>query len=151
MSTGKRHLSITPTNKPSPSANVESIERDGVVFAYVVRRNLEPESTTFVTHDDALQQVGFVVHPAGSEVKRHFHLPLERQIVGTPEVLVVRSGRCEMDVYDGNQQLVSTRELLPGDVMVMVGGGHGFRMLEDTVLLEVKQGPYFGAHEKKHF
>ena len=47
--------------------------------------------------------------------------------------------------------LVATRELLPGDIMLMVGGGHGFRMLEDTVLLEVKQGPYTGLDEKERF
>ena len=47
--------------------------------------------------------------------------------------------------------LIATRELATGDVMLMVGGGHGFRMLEDTVLLEVKQGPYTGVAEKERF
>jgi hypothetical protein len=95
--------------------------------------------------------VGFVVHAAGGEVKRHYHVPIERKIDFTPEVLVVRSGRCEMDVFDDDQNLVATHELIEGDVMVMVGGGHGFRFLEDTVLLEVKQGPYYGTDEKKYF
>ena len=56
-----------------------------------------------------------------------------------------------MDVYDVDQRLVETHELVEGDVMVMVGGGHGFRFTEDTVLLEVKQGPYYGTDEKKYF
>jgi mannose-6-phosphate isomerase-like protein (cupin superfamily) len=130
---------------------IDPIGRNGTVFSYVVHTNDAPERTTFLTPDDALQQVGFVVHEAGAEVRRHYHLPLERKITGTPEVLVVRSGRCEMDVYDDEQQLVATRELGAGDVMIMVGGGHGFRMLEDTVLIEVKQGPYYGTEEKKYF
>ena len=131
--------------------NVDAIGRDGKVYAYVMRETGQEEKTTFLTPDEAIQQVGFVVHPAGAEVKRHYHLPLERAIVGTPEVLVVRRGRCEMTVYDDDQQLAESRELSAGDVMVMVGGGHGFRMLEDTVLLEVKQGPYFGTDEKAYF
>jgi hypothetical protein len=131
--------------------NVEPIGRDGKVFAYVMRDTAGEKSTTFLTPDESIQQVGFVVHPAGAEVKRHYHLPLERSIVGTPEVLVVRQGRCEMDVYDDEQDLVCTRELETGDIMVMVGGGHGFRMVEDTVLLEVKQGPYYGPDEKAYF
>lgn len=131
--------------------NVEAIGRDGKVFAYVMRDTPGEKKTTFLTPDEAIQQVGFVVHPAGAEVKRHYHLPLERSIVGTPEVLVVRQGRCEMDVYDDRQELVCTRELEAGDIMVMVGGGHGFRMVEDTVLLEVKQGPYYGPDEKAYF
>jgi hypothetical protein len=130
---------------------IEPIGRDGKTYCYVIRQATAPEATTFVTPDDAIQQVGFVVHEAGAEVRRHSHLPLERQIVGTPEVLVVRAGRCEMSVYDDDQELVATHELVEGDVMVMVGGGHGFRMIEDTVLLEIKQGPYFGSHEKTYF
>jgi uncharacterized protein YjlB len=78
-------------------------------------------------------------------------LSLERHIVGTPEVLVVRRGRCEADIYNEEQQLVATRELREGDILILVCGGHGFRMLEDTVLLEVKQGPYAGLKEKEHF
>ena len=131
--------------------NVEAIGRDGKVFAYVMRDTPGEKKTTFLTPDEAIQQVGFVVHPAGAEVRRHYHLPLERSIVGTPEVLVVRQGRCEMDVYDDQQEIVCTRELESGDIMVMVGGGHGFRMVEDTVLLEVKQGPYYGPDEKAYF
>lgn len=132
-------------------AVVEAIGSEGRVYCYIVRQDSTLASTTFVTPDDATLQVGFVVHAAGSEVRRHYHLPLERRIVGTPEVLVVRSGRCEMDVYDDDQRLVASKELGVGDVMVMVGGGHAFRMLDDTVLLEVKQGPYFGTHEKTYF
>jgi hypothetical protein len=146
-----RHLSVSRATESGRRADVEAITKDGAVFAYVLRHDISPDTTTFITPDDCIQQVGFVVHGAGSEVKRHFHLPVERQVVGTPEVLIVRSGRCQMDVYDSTQTLVATCELRRGDVMIMVGGGHGFRMLEDTVLLEVKQGPYFGLHEKTYF
>jgi hypothetical protein len=66
-------------------------------------------------------------------------------------VLVVRQGCCEVDIYNDDRQLVATRELREGDIMLMVGGGHGFRMLDDTVFLEVKQGPYTGIDEKERF
>ena len=62
-----------------------------------------------------------------------------------------RSGRCPIAIYDDAQHLIATRELRVGDVVLMVGGGHGFRMLEDTVLREVKQGPYTGLDEKERF
>ncbi|MEA2450936.1 MAG: hypothetical protein QOG63_2868 [Thermoleophilaceae bacterium] len=130
---------------------IETIGRDGRTYCYVIRQRAAPDRTTFVTPDDAIQQVGFVVHPQGAEVRRHYHLPLERSIVGTPEVLIVREGRCRLDVYDDEFELVGSLELEEGDIMVMVGGGHGFEMLEDTVLVEVKQGPYMGAGEKKYF
>ncbi len=130
---------------------VEQIVWNHVPLCYIIRAHFLPDRTTFVTPPEFKQQVGFVVYPAGGEIKRHVHRPLQRHLVGTSEVLVVKQGRCLIDIYNDDRELVATRELLPGDVMLMVGGGHGFRMLEDTVLLEIKQGPYTGLDEKEHF
>ena len=130
---------------------VERIERNGRPLAVIIRAAMLPEKTTFLTPNEFKQQVGFVVYPRGGEIARHVHRPLERHLVGTSEVLVVRKGCAEIDVYDDDQSLVATRELRVGDVMLMVGGGHGFRLLEDTVLLEIKQGPYTGVDEKERF
>ena len=131
--------------------HVETVSHDGTVLAYIVSARLVPAATTFITPDDLKQQVGFIVYPKGGEIPRHVHLPIERHLVGTSEVILVRSGRCELDIYNDAQELVVTRTLGAGDLMLMVAGGHGFRMLEDTVLLEVKQGPYTGLVEKKLF
>jgi len=130
---------------------VEQIIWKDKPLAYIIRAEVVPDKTTFLTPSELNLQVGFVVYPAGGEVARHLHRPLERHIVGTSEVLVVKEGRCHMDIYDDDRRLVATRELRKGDIMLMVGGGHGFRMLEDTVLLEVKQGPYTGLDEKERF
>ena len=131
--------------------HVEQIASGGKVLAYIIRSEINPDKTTFLTPSDLKQQVGFIVYPAGGVIKRHVHRPLERHLIGTSEVLIVRRGRCEIDIYDDERELVASRQLRPGDIMLMVGGGHGFRMLEDTVLLEVKQGPYTGIDEKEHF
>jgi len=131
--------------------HVEQITSAGRPLAYIVRASLAPSATTFLTPPEFTQQVGFVVYPKGGEIARHNHVRIERNIDRTSEVLVVRSGRCELDIYDDDKSLVTTRILAQGDVMIMVGGGHGFRMLEDTVLLEVKQGPYMGREEKVLF
>jgi len=120
-------------------------------LAYILRPNPLPGQTTFITPPEFKQQVGFIVYPAGGEVKRHLHLPLERHLVGTSEVLVLQKGHCLADIYNDDRQLVATRELKAGDVMLMVGGGHGFRILEDTVFLEIKQGPFLPVAEKEHF
>jgi hypothetical protein len=130
---------------------VEAISASGRAVAYVVRRDLQPGATTFVTPAEDSLQVGFVVYPAGGEIARHVHRPVVRNIVGSMEAIVVRDGSCEVDVYDDSRNLLATRTLHAGDVVVFVSGGHAFRLLEDTVLLEVKQGPYFGLDEKERF
>jgi hypothetical protein len=110
-----------------------------------------PDKTIFITPTEFKQQVGFVVYPAGGEIARHTHRPMERHLIGTSEVLVVKKGHCFIDIYNDARELVATRELRTGDVMLMVGGGHGFRMIEDTVFMEIKQGPYTGLDEKERF
>ncbi len=130
---------------------IEPITADGRVLAYLARIEPPPDRTTFLTPDDCNLQVGHIVYPAGGEIKRHIHVPIERHIVGTAEVLIVQRGHCEVDIYTDDRRLVATRELRRGDVLIAVAGGHGFRVLEDTVLLEVKQGPYPGDAAKERF
>jgi len=130
---------------------VEKIVSNGKPLAYIIRGELEPTETTFFTPPEFKQQVGYIVYPAGGEIQRHLHRPLERNLVGTSEVLIVRRGRCQIDIYNDCRELVASRELRSGDITLMVGGGHGFRMQEDTVFLEVKQGPYTRIDEKERF
>lgn len=130
---------------------VEHISSGAKPLATIIRAEVEPEKTTFLTPSEFNLQVGFVVYPAGGEIARHVHRSVERRIIGTPEVLVVQKGRCQIDIYNDDRQLVATRELRSGDIMLMVGGGHGFRLLEDSVFLEIKQGPYGGQAEKERF
>ena len=130
---------------------VERISENNQILTYIIRGEFLPEHTTFLTPPDFKQQVGYIVYPAGGEVARHVHLPLERHLVGTSEVLILKKGHCLIDIYNDDHDLVATRELYQGDVMLMVGGGHGFRMLEDTIFLEIKQGPYMDLVEKERF
>jgi hypothetical protein len=130
---------------------VESIECDGQLIATIIRAEKMPDETEFVTGDDVKQQVGFVVYPEGGIIPRHIHVPMERHLRGTSEVLVIRKGMLEADFYTDGKEFICTRLLRQGDVLLLVSGGHGFRCLKDTVLLEVKQGPYLGPQEKQRF
>jgi hypothetical protein len=132
--------------------NPEVIVSKGKLLAYIVKAAAgDPSETTFVTPPELNLQVGFIAHLAGEKIPRHSHLPVVRAIEGTSEVLVVRRGRCEVDIYDQDHQLVASGELSTGDILVLLEAGHGFRMLEDTVFLEIKQGPYRGLREKERF
>ena len=131
--------------------HVEKIVWNETPLAYIIRASLDPAQTTFFTPPEFNHQLGFVVYPAGGSIAPHTHRPIERHINGTSEVLVVRKGRCNVDLYTEEHVLVETRELRCGDILLLISGGHGFRMLEDTVLLEIKQGPYTGLEEKERF
>ena len=139
------------TNQASNEVIIERIYDKNEPLCFIIKGQFLPNSTTFLTPPEFKQQVGYIVYPAEDEIARHVHRPLVRHLVGTSEVLIVKRGHCLINIYNDDRELVATRELFPGDVMLMVGGGHGFRMLEDTVFLEIKQGPYTGLDEKERF
>lgn len=120
-------------------------------LAYFVRAGWMPDKTQFLTPDDFGQQMGMIVYGAGQEIRPHLHLPVVREVRGTSEVIVVRKGSCLIDLYDRNKKWLSTHALETGDIVLLLAGGHGFRMQEDTVLFEVKQGPYMGLADKERF
>jgi len=130
---------------------IELISWHDQPLAYIIRSEFLPEKTTFLTPPEWEQQVGMIVRPAGEEIARHAHRPWPRQHAGAPEVLIVRRGRCQVEIYNHERQLVATRELRQGDLILLIDGGHGFRLLEDTVFLEIKPGPYAGPEEKNYF
>lgn len=134
-----------------PCVMVETIEWDGRPLAFVLRAGDEPDATAWITPPELELQLGQVVGRAGDEVTRHAHRPVERRLTRTAEVVVVQQGRCLLDLYAPDHELVATRELVAGDAVLLVAGGHGFRMLDDTRLLDVKQGPYAGADDKDFF
>ena len=145
-------MTVTAGRMPDKSADlIEHINWQDERIAIICRADYSPTATDFLTPSDYKQQLGFIVYPAGGVIQAHTHKPLERRIVGTSEVLGVRSGRLEVDFFNSARELIATRVLEKGDLVLLTGGGHGFRMLEDTVLLEVKQGPYTGIDEKDRF
>ena len=130
---------------------IEHVKAGDQLIAIIVFQGYTPPSTHFVTGSEANLQLGFIKYPAGSAIQEHVHRPIERRIIGTNEVLLVRQGKLEVSLYGEDRRLVAQRILSAGDLVLLVGGGHGFRMLEDTVLVEVKQGPYTGIDEKERF
>ena len=97
------------------------------------------------------QQLGAMTRPKGYVVKAHIHNVINRNISLTQEVLILRSGHLRIRLFDSDMIENSSFEMRPGDVLLLASGGHEITMLEESVLVEVKQGPYLGVDDKTHF
>lgn len=135
----------------STQDRIEIFGYNGTTLGMIIRAGPVPTLTKFYTPTDFIVQVGNVVHSAGIEIPRHKHRRAIQMVYGTPEVLLVQKGRMIVNLYGDDYAFLCTREVTVGDVLVLLSGGHGFRFLEDTVLLEVKKGPYGGHEEKEQF
>lgn len=133
------------------SPAVEIISDGDVPLAYIVDPKWKPERTEFFTPDHFTQQIGMIVYGAGEQIIPHVHVPVERHITGTTECVIVRQGACEIDIYNADREFIVTRSLSEGAIILLLAGGHGFRMTEHTILFEVKQGPYVGGRDKVRF
>jgi hypothetical protein len=132
---------------------IEVFEHEGAVLAMVIRASYaKPDfGIEFFTPAEYSQQVAFMNRPAGHVIPPHVHRPVAREVQQTKEVLFVRSGRLRVDLFSDAREYVETTELTSGDVILLVSGGHGFTMLEQTEIIEVKQGPFTGDADKVVF
>jgi mannose-6-phosphate isomerase-like protein (cupin superfamily) len=133
------------------NASVECIENEGQTLAIVVYHSYRKEGVSFFTPDDLSQQLAYMHHPAGKVIEAHVHNPVARQVQYTQEVLFIRKGKLRVDFYDSKQTYLESRILESGDVILLATGGHGFEVLEEVEMFEVKQGPYAGEQDKTRF
>ncbi len=120
-------------------------------MAIIVRTNARSKEIDFLTPNHFSQQLGIMSRPQGYVVPAHTHNLVQRSITQTQEVLLIRKGRILITLYTETLDVHSEVELTAGDVILLAHGGHKIQMLEDTEILEVKQGPYAGPNDKTHF
>lgn len=130
---------------------IETISHGGLTLAILVRRDFREDGIHFFTPDNFSQQLGYMSRPGGYMIAPHVHRPVPRVVEFTKEVIILKSGRVRVDFYDDDKNYLESRVLEPGDVILLARGGHGFQMLADSEMLEVKQGPYVGAADKERF
>lgn len=130
---------------------VEEIVDNGELLAIIVRNEFDQPGISFFTSDEQSQQLGFMRHPTGAIIRPHVHNPVSREIQYTQEVLFIKSGKLRVDFYNNQQQYLHSRILGAGDVILLATGGHGFEVLEELRMIEVKQGPYAGDADKTRF
>ncbi|MGA1698555.1 MAG: hypothetical protein ACO4AZ_06700 [Ilumatobacteraceae bacterium] len=128
---------------------VETIDQNGRLLAIVLRSSHDAEGIQFFTPPEFSQQLGYMKRPAGYRIQPHIHLQVERKTTFTQEVLFVKRGRVHVRFYDDSERFVAETFIATGDAILLSEGGHGFEMLEETELIEVKQGPYLD--DKRRF
>jgi mannose-6-phosphate isomerase-like protein (cupin superfamily) len=130
---------------------IEKIFHNNVILSIIIRRDFKANGIEFFTNDDHSQQLGYMNRPKDYIIKPHVHNLVPREVVLTQEVLFIKSGKVRVDFYDDDKIYLESRDLDAGDVILLAAGGHGFKMIEDSEIIEVKQGPYCGEMDKVRF
>ncbi len=129
----------------------EEIFFGDICLAIIIRSEFKDNGIKFFTPGEFSQQLGYMNRPAGYIIEPHVHKSVERKIEFTKEVLFIRSGKLRVDFYSKDKIYLESRNLDKGDIILLSAGGHGFEVIEDCEMIEVKQGPYAGDKDKERF
>lgn len=130
---------------------IEEVKHGQQLLGIIIRNNYSKDGITFFTPDEFSQQLAFMKHPKGKIIPPHVHNVVKREVHYTKEVLFLRKGKLRVDFYDDLKNYLESRILGEGDLILLSDGGHGFVILEDIEMFEVKQGPYVGEMDKTRF
>ena len=132
--------------------NPEIIQDDErQIYAIIIRSDFEQSGIRFFTPPEFSQQLAYMKHKKGEIIEPHVHNEVSREVVRTQEVLIIKSGKVQVDLYASQNEYWCSFILGAGDLILLAFGGHGFTMLEPTEMIEIKQGPYLGDHDKVRF
>ena len=121
---------------------VKKIVFEGELIAIIIPHDFHKDGVEFFSPKEFSQQLGYMKHPKGYNIQPHIHKLVVREIQYTQEVLLVKSGKIRVDFYSDEKKYIGKEELTAGDVILLASGGHGFTFLEESELIEIKQGPY---------
>lgn len=130
---------------------LEFVKKKHKLLAIIIRAEYTCEGVNFMTPNEFSQQVAYMHHPSGKVIDAHIHNLVHRDVILTQEVLLIKKGKLRVDFYDDYEDYLESRMLNAGDVILLVSGGHGFNVVEEVEMIEVKQGPYSGNEDKKRF
>ena len=123
----------------------------GDTYAIILRKDFQKEGIEFLTDPNFSQQLGYMKREKGHVIQPHVHKEAPRTIKYTKECLFIKSGKVRLDFYEEDKTYVRSYLLNCGDVVLLAYGGHGITMIEESEIIEVKQGPYVESDDKERF
>ena len=130
---------------------IEQITHNQEILAIIIRHDYSEKGVNFFTPPGFSQQLGFMKHPKGYVIQPHIHNQVNRDVSFTQEVLFIRKGKVQMSLFTKQKNFFQNIILKKGDCVLLASGGHGFAMLEESEIIEVKTGPHVGEIDKTRF
>jgi hypothetical protein len=122
------------------------------LYALIIKETYQKKKgISFFTGNDCNQQIGFMSHPKDYLIKPHKHQKRETKIFITSEVIILQKGKLRVDFYDTKKKYLFSIIVKKNQIIMLVHGGHGFKVLKSVKMLEIKQGPFVSNKDKIKF
>ena len=131
---------------------IKKIVYKNKLFALIVRgKYRKKRGINFFTSKNSIQQFGYMKHKKNYVIKPHKHNQRLTKILKTTEVILLLKGSLRVDFYNNKKKYLFSNIINEKDIIMLVHGGHGFKVLKNVEMIEVKQGPYSLAGDKTKF
>ena len=130
---------------------IQRIVDNDIELAIVIPAGHHSNGIEFFSNENYSQQLALMSHKEGKSIDAHIHNYETRNVHNTQEVLILRKGILRVDFYSQEKKYINSILLYEGDVILLAQGGHGFKIIEDVEMIEIKQGPYLGNNDKERF
>ena len=131
---------------------IEKIIHKKRLLALIVRgKYRNKKGVNFFTPNNSTQQFGYIKHKKEYIIKPHLHKKRLTKIYHTSEVILLLKGILRVDFYNKSKRYIYSKILKEKDIIMLVHGGHGFKVLKNVEMLEIKQGPYNLIKDKIKF
>jgi hypothetical protein len=131
---------------------IEKIIHKNKLFALIVKgKYRKKKGINFFTSKKTTQQFGYMKHKKYHIIEPHRHNKRLTRILNTTEVILLLKGVLRVDFYENKEKYLFSKIIKEKDIIMLVHGGHGFKVLKNVEMIEVKQGPYSLAVDKTKF
>lgn len=120
------------------------IHKNNLIGIFVSTNSLPQGSiphTNASEHEEALGLLS-LKHKKGTILKRHIHKPQKRITNHLQECFVLLKGKVKINLYTDRKKFIKSITLKEKDAFLAISGGHSFEILEDCIMLELKNGPF---------
>ena len=128
---------------------MKKIIADDIHIASIVTPTLSSEGLSFLTDDENFIQVGIWNYKKGRRLETHFHNTFSREAMKTNESVYVVEGKIKCNLYFENGDFISSHIINKGEMIIQFNGAHEYFIVEDSVVIENKNGPYFGPEKDR--
>tara|TARA_B100001123_G_C15257523_1_gene1005281 strand:+ start:254 stop:688 length:435 start_codon:yes stop_codon:yes gene_type:complete len=131
---------------------IEKVIYKKKMLALIVRGKYRSrKGITFFTDKNSTQQFGYMNHKKKYIIKPHLHKKRLTKILYTTEVILILKGILRVDFYNVTKKYLFSKLLKEKDIIMLVHGGHGFKVIKNVEMIEIKQGPYILSKDKIKF
>lgn len=119
---------------------MEKITHDNTLVAVRIKKF----KTGIASLSDSDQPLQVLIHnrKKGSHTKAHLHKPIQRITQTLQECLIILKGKIKIDFYTPDKKIFKSMYAYEDEVIIFVSGGHAVHVLDDSEIVEVKNGPF---------